>query len=274
MAWKKNKRLLKEGFADLEYVPVERCGWDCTVASLAYAARLRLGKRIPDLGAWAVRHGLPASSRYAELADKALVLWHGTSETRALQIEEHGLFSKGGVWATINPFISHGFCRSRADRFGAEGAVICLVLDRDTIVEGADYEMEGDEIYRFHHRIGPAAVEYILTREQIRFTGTARAMGLSPWPSARFKRQEGDWVPLQKAPVRYSEGASYSSVPEFLTLCAQRLIEELGEVTALEVFSTLYACIRPWDALRHEDVIELLESCTPARRFRAWPMFR
>lgn len=55
MAWKKNKRLVAAGFADLVYLPRERSGWDATLASLAYGMRMALERGRPDLGAWAAR---------------------------------------------------------------------------------------------------------------------------------------------------------------------------------------------------------------------------
>ena len=117
MSWKANKRVARD-FPDLLYLPKERCGWDCTLASLAYGVRRSILNASPDLGAWAARHGLPASARYQELGDDARVLWHGTSRERAEKIAEHGLFHKQGLWTTLNPFVSHGFCRGRSERFG------------------------------------------------------------------------------------------------------------------------------------------------------------
>jgi hypothetical protein len=107
MHWKKNKKLLARGFHDLEYLPRDRCGWDCTLSSLAYGVRAALASRTPDLNAWAARHGAQASVRYAEFGGDAMVLWHGTSLPRAEKISEHGLFHKRGLWTTLNPFIAH-----------------------------------------------------------------------------------------------------------------------------------------------------------------------
>ena len=84
--------MISEGLHDLQYLPRQRCGWDCTLASLAYAARTVIEGARPDLAAWAARHGVSASARYRELESDALVLWHGTSRERAGKIAEHGLF--------------------------------------------------------------------------------------------------------------------------------------------------------------------------------------
>jgi len=278
MPWKTNKRLISQGFPDLQYVPKERCGWDCTLASLAYAARMPMDGRWPDLTAWAARHGLRTSARYRELGDDALVLWHGTSSVRADKIIEHGLFHKKGLWTTTDPMISHGFCRGRSERFGVEGAVVCLVLDRSELVEGRDYEGGGDRagaVFCFHHGLPPDVVEYVLLHDRILSAGEGTARRPAAWPSARFKKQSGTWVPVQKTPVRYSDSASYSSVEDFIGICMSRLLAELPEVTALEVFSTLYALVHPWDALRHEDVLDLIsEMCVPARHRGKFQTYR
>lgn len=66
MPWKANRKLLAEGFPDLKYLPKERAGWDATLSCLAYGVRMDIERAIPDLGAWAARHCLPVSGRYAE----------------------------------------------------------------------------------------------------------------------------------------------------------------------------------------------------------------
>jgi len=266
MPWSKNKRLVADGFADLEYLPKGRTEWDFTLASLAYGVRRDIARRPPDLNAWAARHGIPASARYQELGASALVLWHGTSRPRAEKIAEHGLFRKKGVWATLNPRISHGYCRSRSEPLEATGAVVCLVFDRRELAEGRDYDVEGKgDVFRFHHCLPPDVVEYALVSDAIRFTGVRAASDPRPWRRAEFRRRSGQWVPVQRAPVRYSETASYSSVAEFAGLCLSRLLEELGPLTALEAFSSLHALIEPTDALEHDAVFDLLETTCIAR---------
>lgn len=256
MPWKKNKRLIEDGFADLAYVPRAKCGWDCTLAAAAYAVRRALDRRGPDLAAWAARHALPASRRYIDLGPDAWVLWHGTSRQRADRIVEHGLFHKGGLWTAADPTIAHGFTRGRAERFAVEGAILCLVLDRRLAAEGRDYQVEGaGDVFRFHHGLPAEVVEYVLLHEEARFTGPAAARRPAPWPMARFKKVAGRWAPVQRTPVRYSESTTYSSVRQFAFACMDRLTAELGRVTALEVFSALYAAVRPWDALPHEDIL-------------------
>jgi len=270
MPWKANRPLLEAGFSDLRYLPRERCGWDATLAALAYGIRAQLERRLPDLNAWAAQHGNAASGRYQELGPEALVLWHGTSRERADRIAEHGLFHKRGLWTTTSPHLAHGFTRGRSERFGVEGAMVCLVVDRGAIAEGRDYELEGKgDILRFHHGLPVEVVEYVLVHEEVRSTGQARARRHGVWPQARFRKQGGEWVPVQKSPVRYSDGATYTTPREFARLCVLRLLAELQELAALEVFSTLYATLQPWDALSHQDLFALVEEhCLPARQIR------
>ncbi|MHC4503925.1 MAG: hypothetical protein ACYTFI_11520 [Planctomycetota bacterium] len=276
MPWKKNKRLISEGYPDLEYLPKERSGWDATLACLAYGIRMEVERGRGDLAAWAARHGVAASGRYARFGEGALVLWHGTSRERAEKIVEHGLFHRKGVWTATNPAIPHSFCRGRSERFATEGAVVCLVLDRTQLVEGLDFDAEGDgNVVRFHHGLPPDVVEYVLTSDGIRFVGERRARASAPWPGARFKMRSGRWVPAQKAPVRYSDAASYSTPREFAGLCVDRLLAELGEVAALEVFSTVYALVTPREVLTHRDILEILQGeCVPSRRRGRWRTFR
>jgi len=277
MAWKKNRAKGLKDFPDLQYVPRDRCGWDTTLSALAYGARREIEGGKPDLAAWAARHGLPPSARARSLGDEVAVLWHGTSRARAEKIAEHGLFSKGGLWTTSDPFIAHSFTRGRSERFAIEGAMVCLVMDRRQYEHERDFAIEGaGKIFRFHRGLPPELVEYVLFHEEARFFGPARAKQPARWPSAKLKRREGKWAPAQKAPVRYSDAASYSTVREFAELCVDRLLSELGEVAAIEVFSTLYALISPWDALEHAEVFDVIdEKCVARRRRRSKvPTFR
>ena len=270
MPWTKNRRMIADGWRDLEYLPKGRCAWHCTLAAPAYRADLLPGRLQTGLNAWAARHGLPAGGAFTDIGPEALVLWHGTSLQRSRQILQHGLFHKRGLWTTFDPAMAHSYCRWRSSQYDTEGAVVCLVLDPDTITEGVDYSTEATgRILRFHHRLPADAVQYVLEPEDIRFTGAERDRNLSPWPRARFKRQGGHWAPVQKSPARYSETESYSTVEQFAKLCLCRLLQEVGVTTAMEVFSVLYALISPWSALSHDAVFRLVEQmCAPGRRRR------
>ena len=276
MAWKKNRKIVARGFPDLEYLPKGQCDWDCSLASLAYGVRRALLGRSPGLNAWAARHGLPGSARYAELGRHARVLWHGTSRMRAEKIAEHGLFHKRGLWTTLNPAVSHGFCRGRSESFGTEGAVVCLVVDRSQMERDRDFDVEGaGDIFRFHHGLPADVVEYVLVKEEIRFLGRERAHAPAPWRRAAFKKRSGRWVPVQATPVRYSDTQEYASVEEFAGLCLDGLLDEFAELTALEFLSTLYACVEPWDAVSHDQALELFEDrCVRHARRKGWHTFR
>jgi len=108
--WRPNRELVRSGFKDLKYLP--QTGWNATLAAHTYAARRKI-TRFPNLNLWAARHNCPASARYDELGDDTIVLWHGTSSTRAEKIAEFGLFHKRGLWTTLNPQIAHGYTRGR-----------------------------------------------------------------------------------------------------------------------------------------------------------------
>ena len=278
MTWKKNRKLVDEGYPDLAYLPRASADWDASLAALAYGLRRALGRGQADLAAWAARHALPPSGRYLDFCPGAIVLWHGTSRPRAEKIAAHGLFHKKGLWSARDPRIAHGYCRGRSERFATQGAMVCIVLDWPQLHEGVDYALENDgEIVRFHGGLPPHVVEYVLTHDSLAFTGPRRAPRPRPWPRASFKKKGGRWLPLQTPPVRYpgADGQTYATLDEFLALTLRRLLDDLGAVTALEVFSTFYACVRPWDALTHDDVLHLLEtSCVPARRHPHAPTFR
>jgi len=272
MRWRPNRRLVADGYADLEWVPHGRTGWDFTLACLAYGMRMDIERRPPDLNAWAARHGVPAAGRCAELGGDALVLWHGTTRERADRIVEHGLFHKRGLWTARHPAIPHSFCRGRSERFGGEGAVVCIVVDARDVPGEAEFET--DNVVRFHHGLPPDVVEFVLVRDEIRFTGAERSREPAPWPGESFVRREGDWTPARRSPVRYSDDLSFSTPAGLAAICLDRLLGELGEASALEVFSCIYAAVRPSEAVPHRDILALLAgSCVEGRRHGKWRTF-
>jgi len=275
MPWKRNKSDLAHTFPDLRFLPHGRSAWDCTLSCLAYGMRMDMPGVPPNLNVWATRHGVAASESYAELGQSALVLWHGTSRERADKIAEHGLFHKKGLWTAHHPNVPHAFCRGRSERFGTEGAVVCLVLDRNQLVEGRDFEVEPNEnVVRFQHGLPPEVVEYILVREEIRFSGSSRASLPKPWPKTRFKHSSGEWRPVQQTPVRFSESESFSTLPEYVHLCISKLLNELNGVAPLEVLSVLHSLVEPSDSLRHGDILDLLDSLSSRiRRAGKWKVF-
>lgn len=275
--WSRNRAMVKRGYADLSYLPKSRTGWNATLAALAYYQRQHHFKRA-DLNLWAVMHGCPGSARYAELGDSALVLWHGTSRERAERIREVGLFHKGGLWTTTEPRIAHGYTRSRSGQFDAGSAMVVLVLDRGEIEEGVHYTHESPAIYRFHSGLDSQHIAYILWADGVEFCGGERVRGPScwgsgPWGTARFKRQGGQWVPRSQPPVRLDEEREYFNFDQWLALSVERILGALGSATALEVFSSLYATLDPWDALEHETLLDHLGRVATERRVIGPPRF-
>jgi len=54
-----------------------------------------------------------------------------------------------------------------------------------------------------------------------------------------------------------------------------RLLEELLEVTALEIFSSIYATVSPWDALTYQELLGIIEErCVPFHHRGRWQTFR
>lgn len=265
--WRKNRSLVQGGFKDLEYLPRSRTGWNATLAAHAYSARRHIDSRA-DLNLWAVMHSSPASARYSELGENALVLWHGTSAARAMQIVQFGLFHKRGLWTTLEPKIAHGYSRSRAREYTAGSATVVLLLDRTALRSGIDYDMETPEIFRFHSGLPPESVEYILWDARIEFLGERRAKRPRPWGSARFKKKEGRWVTCSRPPVWFDGEHTYSDLEEWLHLSIRRILATLGSAAAIEIFSSLYATIDPWEALTHEEIFAALERLCDAPRQR------
>jgi hypothetical protein len=271
--WRRNRKLVKEGLKDLEYVPRGRTEWNTTLSALAFSARRQLGDRC-DLNLWAAMHGCPASRRYADLEDSALVLWHGTSAARARKIREHGLFSKRGLWTTMEPAIAHGYARSRSRNPGAGSATVVLVLDRRAFKLEQHYYRQNPDIYVFRAGLGPEWVEYILWDGHLEFAGDERANAPKPWGRARFTKRDGRWTPRSRPPVRLDGAHEYSTRDEWLEVSVRRILETLGQAAAIEIFSSLYATIDPWDALDHADVLAALDRLcrTSRRRIRAYTL--
>ncbi|MFC1526987.1 hypothetical protein ACFL6X_09295 [Candidatus Latescibacterota bacterium] len=268
--WRKNRKMVKRGYSDLVYLPKSKTGWNVTLAAFAFSQRLNRAGHA-DLNEWAAMHGCPASARYAELGDSALVLWHGTSDERAERIREVGLFHKRGLWSTTEPRVAHGYTRGRSRLYGTGSATVVLVLDRGEIEEGVHYSHDNEVIYRFHSGLRSRHIQYILWGDRLEFRGDGRAREPNPWGQARFKRQGGRWVPLSRPPVRLDSETEYGDFDEWLTQSITRIVRRLGEATAVEVFSSLYATLDPWRALEHEAILARLEEQCTVRRGRPGP---
>ncbi len=264
--WRKDRRLARQGFADLAYLPRSRAGWNATLAAVAYSVRRRIGQA--DLNLWAAMHGCPPSARYARLGRDALVLWHGTSARRAEKIRQVGLFPRKGIWATAEPRLAHSFTRGRATEYAAGSATIVLLFDRENMPEA--FEPAGEsETLRFRRPLGPEHIEYILWDDRIDFLGAAKAHAPRRWGRARFARRGGLWVPHSRPPVRFDDRQSYAGLEEWLELSIRRILRALGPAAGIEIFSSLYATIDPWEALEHRQIFEALERfCPPPRKSR------
>lgn len=255
--WSKDRRLVTDGYKLLAYLPRGRCAWNATLAALAYSARRRLAGAA-DLNVWASMHGVAASRRYAELGERRLAFWHGTSAVRAKKIREVGLFHKRGVWAATDPAIAHGYTRGRSRAFGAGSAMVVFVIDKNEWAARA--ERESGEVARFHESIPRECVEYVLWSDRIEFVGAEKLGSPKPWGAARFKRRSGKWVPRSRPPVRLDGQRSYRTLDEWLAASVERIVTALGSVAAAEVFSSLYATIDPWDALEHRRIFDALHA--------------
>ena len=73
-------------------------------------------------------------------------------------------------------------------------------------------------------------------------------------------------MPRSRPPVRFDRGRSYSELDEWLDLSIRRILETLGEAAAVEVFSSLYATVDPWEALAHRQVFAALERLCEHKR--------
>jgi len=145
--------------------------------------------------------------------------------------------------------------------------MVVLLISRDAWQDRA--EAESADIVRFHESVPRECVEYILWDDRIEFLGSAGAVRPKPWGTARFKKREGQWIPRSRAPVRFDAQHSYVDFDDWLKLGIRRILGVLGAATAIEVFSSLYAMIDPWDALDHERVLDALEDlCGPPKQAR------
>lgn len=270
--WRRNRRLIRDGFKDLEYLPRSRAGWNATLAAHAYSARRQV-EDPADLNRWAAMHGCPPSARYEELGGQALVLWHGTSAQRADKIREVGLFHKRGLWTALEPKIAHGYTRGRSSAYGSGSATVVILLDAREVEQDVHYERSG-EVLRFFAGMPAECVEYILWDDRIEFLGEQKAREPKPWGVAHFKKREGQWGPRSKPPVRFDAEHTYRDKEEWLALSIKRILHALPFASAIEIFSSLYSTIDPWDALEHQDILEALErTCAPPRQKRGTKRF-
>ena len=76
---------------------------------------------------------------------------------------------------------------------------------------------------------------------------------------ARFAKRHGRWVPQSRPPVRFDAERTYEDLAGWLELSVRRVLKTLGAASPIEVFSSLYATIDPWEALEHGEILAALE---------------
>jgi len=265
LQWSKRKKLIQQGYPDLVYLPRGRSEWSMTLSATEYSASRQIVEK-PDLALWASMHGLPVSRRFLELGPRALVLWHGTSALRAEKIRKVGLFPKKGIWATAEPKLAHSFSRHRGATYSAGSAMLCLLFDRENMSVAVEPARE-PETLRFRSPIDPEFIEYVLYDDRIDFVGGDRARRQACWGVSRFRRRGGRWATQSRPPVRLDDTYSYGSLEEWLDVSVVRILETLGSAAPIEIFSSLYATIDPWDALTHEMVFDAIERLCAKPRY-------
>jgi hypothetical protein len=145
---------------------------------------------------------------------------------------------------------------------------VVLLLDDRKVRSGVHYDAETTEVFRFHAALPAESIEYILWDDRIEFLGEQSAREPKPWGVARFKKKSGRWVPLSRPPVRFDAEHGYNHLEEWLHLSVERVLSRLGSAAAIEIFSTLYATIDPWEALQHQAIFGALERSCHASRHR------
>jgi hypothetical protein len=132
-------------------------------------------------------------------------------------------------------------------------------LDDREVKSGVHYDRPSPEIFRFYSALPSECIEYALVDEGIKFLGERKVKHPRPWGVARFKKRGGGWVPRSRPPVRFDDQNAYASLEEWLLLSITRILSALGSACAIEVFSSLYATIDPWEALEHRSILRVLE---------------
>jgi len=257
--WRKNRQRVRDGFGDLVYLPHSADGWDATLTAYAYAARQKIGGE-PNLNTWAVMNGLPASGRFEELGTEAVVLWHGTAAYKAEKILQDGFrpVNRGAVYASPKPETSHSYTRNRSMEREGGSALLVLVFPKRALEEEFHFS-EGNSEVRLYSRVPPDYIEYVLWSDRIDFVGKEKARSARAWPRFKFKKQGGEWIPRTNPPVRFDDENEFSSREEWLEISIRRILATLGGATAIEVFSSLYSTIEPWEALEHNEIFAALE---------------
>ena len=136
--------------------------------------------------------------------------------------------------------------------------MFALVLTQKELEERF-YFSQGTQEVRLYARVSPDYIEYILWSDRLQFAGSTKVTHPRPWPRFRFKKQGGEWIPLTRTPVRFDAEQAFSTKQEWLEMSIRRILGELGPATPIELFSSLYSTMEPWDALQHDEIFAALE---------------
>ena len=81
-------------------------------------------------------------------------------------------------------------------------------------------------------------------------------------------------MPRSQPPVRFDDEHDYNDKEEWLHLSIQRILAAFDSAAAIELFSSLYATIDPWEALTHEEIFKALETlCDEPRQQHRFKQF-
>ena len=151
--------------------------------------------------------------------------------------------------------------------------MFALVIPKPILEEEFHFSQGANEV-RLYSRVSPDFVEYVLWSDRVDFAGKEKAKSARPWPRFKFKKQRGEWIPLTRPPVRFDDECRFASKQEWLDLGIRRILTTIGSATAIEVFSSLYSTIDPWEALEHDEILAVLEGfCDHPQRKSGMSLF-
>ncbi len=248
--------------------------WDFLHVAEVYAARQQLRGDV-SLNDFAVEHGALASALYERTKDHNMVLWHGTSVSRAAKILEHGFAHYKGVWMAFGTSTPLGFARNRAAESEGRPAILISVIDLDVFQPGVHFDT--DPYVRFRADVAPEVVQYMLSDREFLYVGSGRVLGHRLPAKAKFVQKGGRWVVPSQNPATFDaqQGLAYATAAEWLDLKLSRFFTDHGRATPLEAFCSVYANCTPTTALPRKAVLDwLAEHCEITAQSRWGPLLR
>ena len=251
------RRLEKEGL----YAILRRNRQTWSRFNLVEAYKLRVKRhRDASFNDFLCENAVPASAHYAETMGHNVVLWHATRRRHTENIVKRGLFHHRGVFFA-HPTYGLPFRLAAGipavDRKDPEQLVVlACVFDLKEYESGTDF-IPGSSEYRFLSRVSPQAIFAAITHESVECVGpTVRDRDhLSP---AKFVRRGRKWAVASQNPQRFTDGRHFRTPPEWLNHYLDIVFSRNRELTLLEIFSGVYACVAPASALPVELVVEEL----------------